>query len=387
MKIIKNWTKWIYWLTLGIAIIFIYKTVDSFDNISLSLGKFFIILRPVFWGVLLAYLFYIPCRAVERLYKKVKILNRPARLLSILTVYLITLLFIVLLMNIVFPSISKSVMDLANNLPTYYNNAISFINNDIPEDWIISKDMIEGMINHLQKIDITEFFSMESINNYINRAIGVVNAFFGIFMAVITSIYVLLERTKIKQFINKVSEALFKENTSRAIDKYFDEGNELFFKYIYSQIVDSLIIGIISAIILWIMGVKYAVLLAIVVAVLNIIPVIGSIISTIIVGLVAFIVGDPSQAFWVLIIFTILQQIDGNIIRPKLIDSILNVSPVVTLVTITIAGAYYGMIGMFLAVPVVALFKIMLDDFLEYKIENKEREVIQEQIEEIPIEE
>lgn len=339
----KTWTKWIYWFLLGVALIFVYKTIDSFDNIATSLGGFLTVMRPIFLAILLAYLFYIPCRAFERLYQKIKMNNKMARLLSVITVYIIALLLIAILLNIILPAISKSAMDLANNWPRYYEQATSYVNN-MPEDSIIQKESVKGLINNLQEINITQFFSMDHITDYINRAMGIVNTVFGMFITLILSIYILLDRTKILEFMTKVSKALFKEKANNSVMKYFNEGNEIFFKYISSQVIDAIIIGIISAIILWIMGVQYGILLAIIIAILNVVPILGAILSTIIVAIAALLTGGTAQALWVLIIFTILQQIDANILKPKLIDSILKVSPVLTLITVTIAGAYYGML-------------------------------------------
>ena len=167
MKEIKNWTKWIYWFTLAVAIVLVYKTIDGFENITMSFGRFLSIIKPFFVAILIAYLFYIPCRFIENLYKKIKILNKFARVLSVLTVYVIAILLIVLLINSIIPAISESVMELANNLPTYYENAISFIN-DIPEDSIIKKEALQNIISDLEKIDITKFINMENISDYIN---------------------------------------------------------------------------------------------------------------------------------------------------------------------------------------------------------------------------
>ena len=114
----KSWTKWLYWFTFAVAVIFVYKTLDSFTEITEWIGNLFSILMPFILGVIVAYLFYIPCRKLESLYRKIKLkfLAKRARILSILTVYLIAILVITLGIKFVLPSITKSIVDLTGNL-------------------------------------------------------------------------------------------------------------------------------------------------------------------------------------------------------------------------------------------------------------------------------
>lgn len=97
------------------------------------------------------------------------------------------------------------------------------------------------------------------------------------------------------------------------------------------------------------------------------IPYFGAIIAVIIATIITFITGGGSQAVWMLIIITILQQIDANIINPKIVGESLKISPLLVIMAVTIGGAYFGVLGMFLAVPVVAIIKVLLSDYIEVK--------------------
>ena len=120
MKKQRTWTKWLYWFTFAVAVIIVYKTLDNFSEIRNFLGNIFSVLMPFVFGILLAYLFYIPCRKVESIYYKVKWkwMKKIARKLSVLTVYLIAFLIIVIIFNFILPTVSKSVMELVNQLPS-----------------------------------------------------------------------------------------------------------------------------------------------------------------------------------------------------------------------------------------------------------------------------
>ena len=104
------------------------------------------------------------------------------------------------------------------------------------------------------------------------------------------------------------------------------------------------------------------------------IPYIGAIIAVAIAALITLLTGGLGQAIWMLIVVIILQQIDANIINPKIVGQSLKVSPLLVLFAITIGGAYFGMLGMFLAVPVAAIIKIIAEDYVNYKLAKKEAE-------------
>jgi len=366
----KNWTKWIYWFSLGVAIILIYKTVDSFEDIAMSFGKLMAVIKPFIIAVLVAYIFYIPCRYIEKLYKKLKMPHRLARLLSTLTVYVLAIFLIILSLNIILPAVSASVKDLASNLPTYYRNAITYVE-EMPEDSIIKKETIQSIIADLEAIDITQFFTMERITDYINGLFGLANSIFGLVITIIVSIYMLLERTKMLEFLSRLNRALFKEKTSKAISKYCCAGNDMFFKFIFAQVLDSIIVGTVAGIIMWIMGVKYGVLLALMFGLFNMIPMIGSIVATIIAVLITMFTGGFTQAFWLLIITIIYQQIDANIVNPRLIGSMVKISPIIIILGVTIGGSFFGILGMLLSVPVIAVVKMIIEDYIAYRLEAK----------------
>ncbi len=119
MKGKKNWTKWLYWFVFAIAVIFVYKTLDNLNDISVGIGKLVSILMPFIIGILLSYIFYIPCRKIEQAYKKVKFkfIQKRARGLAVISVYILAVIVLVIIINILIPALSKSIVDLANNLP------------------------------------------------------------------------------------------------------------------------------------------------------------------------------------------------------------------------------------------------------------------------------
>lgn len=119
-----------------------------------------------------------------------------------------------------------------------------------------------------------------------------------------------------------------------------------------------------------IMGVKYSILLGFLIGVFNLIPYFGAIFAVIITTIVTLFTGGFSQAIWVVIVLIILQQIDANVINPKIIGDALEISRILIIFAVTVGGSYFGVLGMFLGVPVVSAIKMMIDDYIE-RNENK----------------
>lgn len=370
----KDWSKWIYWFLLGIALILVYKGLDNYDSVMNGIKGLMNVLSPFIVGIFIAYLLYMPARKFEEWFNKVKIkfIRKRSRALSVITVYLIILAIIIVLFSCIMPIVFGSIADFLNNLQGYITSAVENYNK-LPEDSFLKGQIVQDAIHSLQNINIKQYFNVEQIIGYVTNAISAVFSVIDIFIAIIVSIYILTERKQIIAFLKKLTGAIFKENTYKNIDKYFNNSNEIFFKFIASQFLDAVVVGILVTIALTIMKVKYAPLLGFFIGMFNMIPYVGAIIATVIAVLVTLITGGLSQAIWMIIVVVILQQIDANIINPKIVGQSLKISPLLVLFAVTVGGAYFGILGMFLAVPVIAILKILINDYIEYKNKLKEQ--------------
>lgn len=373
MNEIKNhWKKWVYWFLLGVAIIVVYKALDNFEQVTGAVNRFLNIVTPFFVGIFIAYLFYVPCKKIENIYLKAKnkFIKKRARGLSIITVYFIVVLILTIIINVILPVVFESVVDLFNNIQTYYELAMERYN-QLPQDSILKSEMVNEIIQNIQHIDIKQYLNFDKVLEYLMSAISAVTGIVDVFVAIIVSIYVLAERTRILRFIKRLAEAVFKEKTYKNLDKYYNHSNEIFFKFIASQFLDAMIVGTLVTIAMSIMGIKYAPLLGFFIGLFNMIPYVGAIIAVAISALITLITGGLSQTIWMLIVVIILQQIDANIINPRIVGQTLKISPLLVLFAITVGGAYFGILGMFLSVPVIAVIKIFMEDYVDYKLAVK----------------
>lgn len=369
-------TKWLYWFLFAVAIILVYKTLDNFTAIGNWIKDFLDVLMPFIIGLLIAYLLYIPCRKIEGIYrkcKKVKFISKRARGLSIVTVYFIVLIILILVINILLPIIASSIIDLVSNIQNYYNSLNTSIEN-LPEDSLLKNEIVLDIIDSIRNIDLKQYFNMNKLAEYAKGVINVAGGILSFFVAIIVSIYLLLQRKEIMEFLKKLGRAIFKERTYNNFGKYFDRTNNIFFNFLAGQLIDGIIIGIITSIAMSILGVKYAILLGFMIGIFNLIPYFGAIIAVIIAALITLLTGGVWQALIMVIVVTILQQIDANIINPKILGNSLKISPLLVIFSVSVGGAYFGFWGMFLSVPIIAVLKLLITDFIEYKNKTKQIE-------------
>lgn len=362
-------TKWLYWFTFAVAVIGVYKILDQFSAITNWLKGLIGILYPFIMAIIIAYLFYIPCRGLESKLRKLGI-KKKARPLSILIVYAIAIIACVLIIKFIIPTVSESIMDLVNSLPNYYNTAIEAIK-EMPEDSILNKINAIEIIEGLGDIDLAKYFSLENLEQYIKGILGLATTLFDIFVTLVVSIYILAERTEILNFARRFCKAIFKNDTYKGIGKNFRRSNEVFFKFLSSQLLDGFVVGVMVSIAMSILHVKYAVLLGFMIGLFNLIPYLGAVVAVVIAVIVTALTGGISQAIWMAIVVIILQQIDANIINPRITGSSLNISPILVIFSVTLFGAYFGIIGMFLAVPIVTVIKLWIEDYISIRDHGK----------------
>lgn len=374
----KKISKWLYWFLFAVATITFYKLLDNLAQISTWFNNLLGILAPFGVGLLIAYILYVPCKKIEKTYRKVnkvKFISNKARPLSIFTVYFIAIILIVILINFILPPIIQSVIDLTNNIGSYYDTAVNQIN-ELPDDSFWKTEVITRIVNEVNNIDLKQIINVEVLSQYAQGAISFASKIFDVFVAIIVSIYILNSRSSILKFARRFAGAIFNKRIYVNVDKYFNRTNEIFFHFLSSQLIDGIVIGIITSIAMSIMGVKYAVLLGFMIGLFNLIPYIGAIIAVTIAGIITLLTGGFSQAIWMLVIVIILQQIDANIINPKIVGNSLKINPLLVILAVTLGGAYFGLIGMFLSVPIVAVIKVIIEDFIDYR-ERKKKEIVE----------
>lgn len=376
-EIKQGWKKRISWLLIAITVVVVYKMLDNFSSVQAWFGTLFTILKPFLIGLLIAYILFIPCRKIENILKKskFKIISKKARGISVITTYIIFVIIVIIIINCIFPVLIDSIVELISNIPGYYDTLVNKYA-ELPEDSVLKSDILKEKMLELTNIDIKQFLSInnDKIIEYIKNIINVFSGIFDVFVSIVVSVYILLQRTSIVRALRRFARAIFKKDTYETLNKYFTKANEVFFTFITSQLLDAVIVGIMTTIAMIILKVKYAPLLGFIIGLFNMIPYIGAIVAVAFGIIITLITGGFGKALVMAIVVIILQQIDANIINPKIIGSSLKTSPLLVLFSITIGGAYFGIIGMFLAVPIAVVIKTILTDFVDSRNKIKDEE-------------
>ena len=374
-EIKQGWKKRISWLLIAITVVIVYKMLDNFSNVTEWFGTFFRILKPFLAGLLISYILFMPCKKIEGMLEKskLKFVKKKARGLSVIATYIIFVLIVIIIINCIFPVLKESVVELVGNIPGYYEILVNKYK-ELPEDSVLKSDVIKDKMTELSNIDMKQFLSInnEKIIEYVKNIINIFSGIFDVFVSIIVSVYILLQRTTIMKFLRRFARALFKKNTYEAVNKYFTKANEVFFTFISSQLLDAVIVGILTTIAMLIIKVKYAPLIGFTIGLFNMIPYIGAIVAVGIGILITFITGGLGKAIAMAVVVIILQQMDANIINPKIIGVSLEVSPLLVIFAVTVGGAYFGIMGMFLGVPIAVVIKTVLNDWIDNK--NKFRD-------------
>ena len=355
---------------LAVAVIITFHVVSE---IGLFLGVFsriWGIVNPFFMGLILAYILNMPCSAIQRLLKLTKndIVIRRSRPIAVLILMIFVLSLAALSLNLIIPAITRSIGQFITEFDAYQQglqNAVTWFNNlDLPDfvPAIYLDDIIDIVQEYVTGIDTEGFVT--SIFAGFGAAAG---GLFRVFLAVVSSIYFLVEMERLNAFVLRLVSAVFSEKKKATILKYCGKLNFNFRQYIYVQTIDGVILGSIMTGILLLFRSPYALILGLMLGIVNYIPYFGSIFGTAIaVVVMAFTQGLGTAAVAAVIMFGV-QQLDGNFIQPKLMGGSFSLSPLLVIISVTVGGAYAGVLGMLVAIPIVAVLKDILDGYIEHR--------------------
>ena len=348
------------------AVIIVFKIINEIDFFVGIINWIWNIVTPFFIGFLMAYIFNIPLGGFRRLFEKskIKLLNKLKNILSILITVIIFALIFFLILYLIIPYIYQIITFFITNLPSYYERTLIYINNINSLEILgiyISEERILSMLQ-----DIFQNISLENLVSPLNALFEFSSAVFTGILAFISSIYILLEKDKFKLFLHRLLTAFTPLNVRDLIMGYTSSLNKNFKRYIHVQTIDGLILGTIVTIELIILRSPYALILGIMLGIVNYIPYFGSIFGSIVVVIiVAFTQGFVIAAIAAGVLL-ITQQIDGNIIQPKLMGGSFSLSPLLIIISITIGGALAGVLGMIAAIPIIAVLKDILENIIKH---------------------
>ena len=349
---------------LAIAIIIIHIGLH-FGTIKTILSGFFEIISPIFYGLIIAYICNPVMKRTEKMLtflEKKKERRVLKRVLSIIFSYIVMLAFISLMLLLTIPQILDNYENLIQQISELAVKVISFINE------------LSGSFN-IADIDESIYKFANELIDYIGSMIPVWSGQILIVTAklaigILLSFYIMLNKENVKSGVKKYTSAIFPSRVFKFGYEIVKNADRAFGQFFVGQILDSLLVGVIVFIILWLVRMPYYSVVSVLVCITNIIPYFGPFLGSIPSFIIIFI-SDPIKAFWFLVIILVVQQIDGNIICPRIQSETVGLSSLWIIVAITVIGGLFGVVGMFIAVPLFSTIYTFVQRFVNNRLQKK----------------
>lgn len=370
----------LYAVLAALAILFVVIKRESFTSF---LEQIFRVLRPVIIGAVIAYLSNPIFRMFERIVFSGIRSFTFRRTLSLIGTYIVLALIFAILLMLIIPQLLESVLDFLENYETLLASALTNINGlldqinirfdlQIPHvkddtlkqglDWIVQNVDIDALMDRLLSGD-TILILFEYIGDTFFILTDII---FGLFI----SLYLLSGKERLYASVMRTRKALFNHRINERITRICTIADKSFGGFLRGKILDSTIVGVLVYIIISIMKVPYALLIAVLIGITDIVPVVGPFIG-VIPSAIIILLTDPIKVIPFLLCILVVQQIDGNIIAPKILGENTGVSSLCVMISITVMGAIWGLAGMVLGVPLFATVIELTNEFLNKRLHDK----------------
>ena len=372
LEILKTLVSNMWYIVALVAIIaIIFLMIANWGVVLAVIGKFLTILMPFILG------FFFAC-FINPLVKRVhSLLNRMKpgkgakikKAFSVIISYVVVIGVITVLLIYIIPQIKASIGELGNTVQDGYQYMITHqkeLNEKIP---FIG---LGGGIEYIKEFAYKKIMSngSEIIPYVYHVSSSLLTMSYNVLMGLVISIYIILDMKKLKRSARIVVYALSPKKKEQEVWETMKQCSHIFNGFLIGKMIDSLIIGILCLIAMSILKLPYALLLSLIVCITNMIPYFGPIIGAI-PGVMIYLFIDIRYAFIFALMILILQQFDGLYLGPKILGDQTGIKPLWVIFGITVGGAYFGVMGMFLGVPVVAVIMYLLQLFLDKKLKKK----------------
>lgn len=354
--------------------------IYRFDDVKKMLDGIVSILNPIFYGIAIAYLLDPICKSFYKrllpLLKKRRKGEKIAKGLSITIGMLIGIALVAVLIGMIVPGLMDSIATIVEELPKQVENFINWLQQTAHGDTkametlstVIAKstDVVEDWL----KTDL--FSTMGNVVTAVTTSvIDVVMFVFNLLVGVVVAVYVLVDKQKFLGQSKKLVYTLFKPKTADTVIDTARHGHKIFGGFLYGKILDSAIVGLITFIVLTILKTPYALLVSVIIGVTNIIPFFGPFIGAV-PSAILILLAEPIQGLYFIIFIIVMQQVDGNIIGPKILGNTTGISEFWVTFALLLFGGIFGFLGMIIGVPLFAVVYYVAVLLINRQLEKKQ---------------
>lgn len=359
-------------ITVVVSAILIKIFLNAGETIGV-INKVIRVLMPYIIGVFIAYLMNPLVKRIDIIFYNMKIKRRGIRkCFSILLSYIIVFGIIVLCIVYIVPQLYESLKTIYQGTQTSYDKLIDFVNRQSQKHPEIDLTMVSSVLE--KNSDNIVGIVKGSLNTLLpllfNTSMSVISWVVDITIAIIVSVYMLIDRNRLITNFRKLIYAVIKRDKADKLLGTLSECNKIFGSFIIGKTIDSVIIGFMCFAFMTIIGLKYAILISVIVGITNMIPYFGPFIGAI-PGVIILLTADFKQAVIFAVLILALQQFDGLYLGPKILGDSTGLRPLWIIFAITIGGWAAGPIGMFLGVPCVAVIAFLVQNKIDRKLSEK----------------
>lgn len=336
------------------------------------------VVSPFVLGASFAFILNVPMRGFEGLLKGVKAV-KLRRLIAVILTFVSVLLVLTLVFLLLIPQLISTIQSLIPKLYTFVTNSETFVTDFLEAN----PQVMEWVVNN------TDFESLDwaglaqkaislvgtSVSNIVNRTFAAIGSITGAIMdaviAIVFAIYCLFQKETLARQGRKLLYAFLPEKFSDNAIRILRLTNSTFSNFLSGQCIEVCILGCLFAISMAIFGMPYIPLVSVLVAVTAFIPVVGAWVGCVL-GAFFILVANPLQAVWFVVMFLVLQQIENNLIYPRVVGTSIGLSGMWVLVAVAVGGELMGVAGMFLMIPVASVIHTLLREVTNNRLDGKE---------------
>lgn len=371
----KRLLKYVFLITLIIAVA--YTAVTQPQKIGSVIGSAISLLSPFIIGFCMAYVVNLLLRPLERFWiwiwhkcKRQKFVSKIKRPLCLTLSFLIVLGVIFAIVFMIIPALKETVVSFANKVPEYaktvegwYYTVVEFLENynfSLPE---ISLDT--SKITDIAK-NVISNYGDSVLNTTVNVTTSIVSAVVNIVLGVVFAIYLLAQKENLGRQVKKTVYAVLGVGHAEKIVNFADLTNSVFTKFVTGQLTEACIIGALCFIGMAIFKMPYAGIISVLVGFTALVPIFGAFIGTAI-GAFLILLESPIKAFWFIVFIIVLQQLEGNLIYPRVVGKSVGLPGIWVLTAVTIGGGLFGVLGMLFSVPICSVMYVLFRAFVNKK--------------------
>lgn len=368
----------IYGLMFVLGTILLVRIVGSFNNTVKLLGQALQVIAPFLVGAFIAFILYPLVRFFYRnLFKNTLHMksDKLSKLLSILVTYVIAIGVIAILMVFILPQLYTSITDIVDRLPVWYNNLTTMVDNfenrHADLGFIDYNIINEHLTSLYPKIISYLTDTLANLLPYVvNTSMAIVKGVVNLIISIMVSVYMISDHKNIFYQFKKLLYAVFPKQAADTARTICRESTNIFLKFMYGKAIDSVIIGIICFVCMNIFKFPYTVLISVIVGITNMIPYFGPYIGGVLGGIIIVIV-NPVQVIFFAVMILVIQQFDGLFLGPKILGDSTGLKPLWVIFAIVVGGAMFGVLGMFLGVPTMAVICYILNIVVEHFLKKR----------------